>query len=110
MQKLKNLKKWVTGVGRVSKADKANGMTNKTYMENRFINETGIMNFRDILNITEKAESPISDIIDAYYLCKYGYNEIRGLIKVEPESPKKKPKKKWKPKPLIKGKPKKKEK
>ena len=54
------LKKFATGKGNASK----DGM----YLA--FVKETGI-NLKMVLGQTEKSQNPSSDIIDAFYLCKY---------------------------------------
>ena len=43
-------------------------------MQEAFINETGI-NLKDKLSMTEKQWNPSSDIIDAYFVCKYAIHE-----------------------------------
>jgi crossover junction endodeoxyribonuclease RuvC len=50
------------------------GNANKELMQEKFIEETGF-NLKDMLKMTDKQWNPSSDIIDAYYLCKYGANE-----------------------------------
>lgn len=47
------------------------GNANKTLMELSFIAETGL-ELRPILNLTEKQDNPISDLIDSYYILKCG--------------------------------------
>jgi hypothetical protein len=49
------------------------GNANKQLLETIFITETKI-NLRSILNQTNKQFNPSSDIIDSYYLVKYGYS------------------------------------
>lgn len=58
------IKKFATGKGNA----------NKEKMQDAFISETGI-NLKDKLNMTEKQWNPSSDIIDAYYVCKYAIHE-----------------------------------
>jgi crossover junction endodeoxyribonuclease RuvC len=55
------IKKFATGKGNA----------NKEKLQESFIEETGV-NIKYILNMTEKQWNPSSDIIDSYYLCKYG--------------------------------------
>jgi Holliday junction resolvasome RuvABC endonuclease subunit len=75
------LKMWVTGKGQAKKEQ----------MEEAFIADTGIDNLRQILSISDKVEKPIFDIIDAYFLCKYGYvDQTEGIFMVDTK-PKKKP-------------------
>ena len=56
------IKKHATGKGNASKA----------MMEEAFTKET-LVDLRCILNLTEKQNNPISDIIDSYYIMKTGY-------------------------------------
>jgi hypothetical protein len=42
-------------------------------MQVAFITETGY-NPKQELNLTDKQWNPSSDIIDSYYICKYGNN------------------------------------
>ena len=58
------IKKFATGKGNA----------NKEKMQESFINETGI-NLKEKLNMTEKQWNPSSDIIDAYYVCKYAIQQ-----------------------------------
>ena len=75
------LKLWVAHHGQAKKED----------FENRFINETGIEDMRKILWLTEKASTPISDIIDAFYLAKWGvFDKTCGVDVPEPISKRKK--------------------
>jgi len=55
------IKKFATGKGNA----------NKEKLQESFVQETGV-NIKQILNMTEKQWNPSSDIIDSYYLCKYG--------------------------------------
>ena len=57
------IKKFATGRGNANKED----------MQVAFINETGY-NPKLELNLTDKQWNPSSDIIDSYYICKYGSN------------------------------------
>jgi Holliday junction resolvasome RuvABC endonuclease subunit len=59
------IKKFATGKGNA----------NKEKLQESFIEETGV-NIKQILNMTEKQWNPSSDIIDAYYLCKYGVENV----------------------------------
>jgi len=61
-----DLKKWVTD----------NGTAKKELMEAAFVSDTGITDLRKVLDITEKATAPISDIIDAYYLAHYAFVDM----------------------------------
>jgi Holliday junction resolvasome RuvABC endonuclease subunit len=62
------IKKFATGKGNA----------NKEKMQDVFINETGV-NLKEQLNMTEKQWNPSSDIIDAYYVCKYAiYEETKN--------------------------------
>ena len=55
------IKKYATGKGNA----------NKEVMQASFLHETGI-NLKNTLSLTEKQWNPSSDIIDSYYVCKYG--------------------------------------
>jgi Holliday junction resolvasome RuvABC endonuclease subunit len=55
------IKKFATGKGNA----------NKEKLQEFFVEETGV-NIKYILNMMEKQWNPSSDIIDSYYLCKYG--------------------------------------
>jgi Holliday junction resolvasome RuvABC endonuclease subunit len=55
------IKKFATGKGNA----------NKEKLQESFVQETGV-DIKQILNMTEKQWNPSSDIIDSYYLCKYG--------------------------------------
>jgi len=48
------------------------GNSNKEQMQLVFEQENSIR-LKDELNMTEKQWNPSSDLIDAYYICKYGY-------------------------------------
>jgi len=56
------IKKYATGKGNA----------NKEQMQVAFLNETQY-NVKDILGLTDKQWNPSSDIIDSYFICKYGY-------------------------------------
>jgi len=47
------------------------GNANKELMQEAFISETGV-NFKSMFALTEKQWNPSSDLIDSYYICKYG--------------------------------------
>lgn len=55
------IKKYATGKGNA----------NKEKMEEAFLTETGV-NLKSVLQLTDKQWNPSSDIIDSYYICKYG--------------------------------------
>lgn len=57
------IKKFATGKGNA----------NKEKMQESFMSETGV-NLKPILQLTDKQWNPSSDIIDSYYICKYGVN------------------------------------
>lgn len=59
------IKKFATGKGNAKKED----------MQVAFINETNY-NVKDVLGLTNKQWNPSSDIIDSYYICKYGYENF----------------------------------
>lgn len=58
------IKKYATGKGN----------SNKEAMETSFIQETGV-NVKALLGLTPSQWNPSSDIIDSYYICKYGYEQ-----------------------------------
>jgi Holliday junction resolvasome RuvABC endonuclease subunit len=55
------IKKFATGKGNA----------NKQLLQDKFIEETGL-DIKRMLNMTDKQWNPSSDIIDSYYICKYG--------------------------------------
>lgn len=59
------LKKFATGKGNA----------NKEKMQEFFVQETQI-DLKTKLSMTEKQWNPSSDIIDAYWICKYGYQTV----------------------------------
>lgn len=59
------IKKFATGRGNANKED----------MQVAFVNETGYNPKLD-LDLSDKQWNPSSDIIDSYYICKYGNNLI----------------------------------
>jgi Holliday junction resolvasome RuvABC endonuclease subunit len=60
------VKKFATGRGNAKKEE----------MYNSFVNETGV-NLHSLLTPDlNSIKSPISDIVDAYYICKYLHNDI----------------------------------
>lgn len=63
------IKKFATGKGNAD----------KERMQSAFIEETGL-DVKDVLGMTDKQWNPSSDIIDSYYVCKYGdFYERSGL-------------------------------
>jgi len=58
------IKKFATGKGNA----------NKEKMQESFIQETG-KDLKAMLDMTDKQWNPSSDIIDAYYICKYAVHE-----------------------------------
>ena len=59
------IKKFATGKGN----------ENKEKLQDKFIEETGV-NIKEILNMTEKSWNPSSDIIDSYFIAKYGVENV----------------------------------
>lgn len=57
------IKKFATGKGNA----------NKDRLDEAFIKETGI-NIKELLNMTSKQTNPSSDIIDSFFICKYGFS------------------------------------
>lgn len=58
------IKKYATGKGNA----------NKEVMQEFFIKDTGV-NIKKMLGLTDSQWNPSSDIIDSYYICKYGYEQ-----------------------------------
>ena len=56
------IKKFATGKGNA----------NKEKLYDAFVEETGI-DIRKTLDISNKSWNPVSDIVDAYYIAKYGF-------------------------------------
>lgn len=50
------------------------GNADKAKMEEAFISETGV-DIKKILGLTPSQWNPSSDIIDSYFICKYGYDQ-----------------------------------
>lgn len=63
------IKKFATGKGN----------SNKEKMQESFEIENSIR-LKEELRQTEKQWNPSSDIIDAYYICKYGYNQLTNQL------------------------------
>jgi Holliday junction resolvasome RuvABC endonuclease subunit len=63
------IKKFATGKGNASKID----------MYESFITETGVDIFEKLDIIGSKNWNPVSDIIDAYYIAKHGFFEMRKM-------------------------------
>lgn len=61
------IKKFATGKGNAKKAQ----------MMESFVAETGIKIF-DILKVKEGSETPASDIVDAYFICKMGFDNEKN--------------------------------
>lgn len=59
------IKKFATGKGNA----------NKELMQVAFINETNY-HLKNVLGLTDKQWNPSSDIIDSYFICKYGYENF----------------------------------
>ena len=60
------LKKWATGKGNAT----------KEMMYDAFVKQTGVDIFKTLglkKSKTNKIDSPVSDIVDAYWLCRYAY-------------------------------------
>lgn len=58
------IKKYATGKGNA----------NKELLEQCFREETGI-DIRSIMDQSDRSDNPSSDLIDAYYICKYGFSQ-----------------------------------
>lgn len=59
------IKKFATGKGNA----------NKEKLQEQFVTDTGV-NIKQMLNMTEKQWNPSSDIIDSYYIAKYGVENV----------------------------------
>jgi len=66
------IKKFATGKGNA----------NKERLQECFIEETGV-DVKKMLDMTEKQWNPSSDVIDAYYIAKYGYTQELNNVIVE---------------------------
>jgi len=55
----------------IKKAASGRGNANKEDMQQAFVKETGL-NLKEYLQLTDKQWNPSSDIIDSYYICKFG--------------------------------------
>jgi crossover junction endodeoxyribonuclease RuvC len=66
------IKKFATGKGNA----------NKEKLQEHFIEETGV-DIKKMLDMTEKQWNPSSDIIDAYYICKYGYHKENENVELD---------------------------
>lgn len=55
----------------IKKAATGKGNANKEAMQQAFVKETGI-NLKEYLQLTDSQWNPSSDIIDSYYICKFG--------------------------------------
>lgn len=63
------IKKFATGKGNA----------NKQLLQDTFELETGYF-IKNKLSMTEKQNNPSSDIIDSYYICKFGINEEKEYV------------------------------
>jgi len=59
----------------IKKFASGKGNANKEQMQVAFINETQY-NVKYILGMSDKKWNPSSDIIDSYFICKYGYENF----------------------------------
>lgn len=63
------------------------GNADKERMDQAFVRSTGI-NMKELLKVTEKQWSPSSDIIDAFFLCRYLVEQVGGALEDVPRPPK----------------------
>ena len=64
---------------RIKKFATGSGRADKSQMYESFLKETGL-DLRKLLNYEKtKIESPISDIVDSYYICKYQHSLLCKL-------------------------------
>ena len=61
---------------RVKKFASGKGNANKQEMFEAFVKETGTDLRIHFDSIDREIKSPISDVVDAYYICKYNYKEL----------------------------------
>ena len=66
------IKKFATGKGNADKEK----------MQQAFLSETNF-NIKEILSMTDKQWNPSSDLIDSYYICKYGEDYERSRLEHE---------------------------
>jgi len=66
------IKKFATGKGNA----------NKEKLQEAFIAETGV-DIKNMLDMTEKQWNPLSDIVDAYYICKYGFEQETNYVELD---------------------------
>lgn len=59
----------------VKKFATGKGNANKEKIQESFIQDTGV-NIKDLLHMTEKQWNPSSDIVDSFYICKYGVTNV----------------------------------
>ena len=62
----------------IKKFATARGNANKEKMYEAFLAETG-MNIRERLDLPEKQWNPLSDIVDAYYIAKKGFETLKSI-------------------------------
>lgn len=72
----KSIKKYATGSGNATKTDMYNTFIDKTGFD---FNKVLIGPKKDIEKGDEKIPSPVSDLIDAYFLLQYGLHEQANL-------------------------------
>ena len=60
----------------IKKLATGKGNADKQKMDVAFVNETGY-NMKTLLGLTDKQWNPSSDIIDSYYICKYGFENFQ---------------------------------
>ena len=62
----------------VKKFGAGRGNAKKEEMHQAFVNETGV-NLHSVLTPdTNSIKNPVSDIVDAYYICKYLHNSLNS--------------------------------
>jgi len=64
----------------VKKFATGKGNSNKEAMYEAFIEETGEDLMMKLSPKAGKINSPVSDIVDAYYICKYGVASLKGCV------------------------------
>jgi len=60
----------------VKKFASGKGNADKDMMYDAFVKETGANLQKEISPDSKKVASPVSDIVDSYFICKYGYSTL----------------------------------
>jgi hypothetical protein len=60
----------------VKKFASGKGNADKDRMYEAFVKETGAELMKEISPDSKKVASPVSDIVDSYFICKYAYSTL----------------------------------